>query len=240
MESLIVEKNNTNPFKTLAIVVIVLPVLVLFALLVTELVQGFYSKSSKNVLPQVSSSSTDTPPSLFSEVLEPIYSRPLKIYAETTTGKDTPISTTTVTATTHKKLFDLQIVEVGVATDGSMETPKNWMEAGWYDKSAKAGEKGNVFINAHYDNNYGGPAAFWSLKNLNEDDKVFLIDEYGKTHTYVVFKVFYVDINDPARLDVLKSGDGERILTLITCGGVWLPGSGTYSKRLVVQANYLE
>jgi LPXTG-site transpeptidase (sortase) family protein len=153
--------------------------------------------------------------SAFAAKLEPIYSKPKLLVF---------------------KSQELKIVEVGVDKDGYLETPKDWMIAGWFKRSSMPGQVGNMIINAHYDDNYGRPAAFWSLKTLTEDDKVSVTDEYGKVHSYKVFKVFYVNINDPKRLDVLEDVSNDSILTLITCGGVWLSGAHTYDHRLVVQA----
>lgn len=130
---------------------------------------------------------------------------------------------------------DLSLVSVGVATDGTLETPHEWLIGGWYNKGARPGELGNMIINAHYDDNMGRPAGFWSLKNLKIDDKVVVQDSYGKSYEYKITATKYVGINDPERTLVFEDPkDNKAIVTLITCGGVWLPGQATYNKRLVV------
>ncbi|HSX39706.1 MAG TPA: class F sortase [Candidatus Saccharimonadales bacterium] len=155
-------------------------------------------------------------PSVFAEKLQPIY-------ADATELEITNLN------------IHLQLVNVGVADDGSLETPKNWDQGGWFDNGARPGENGNMIINAHYDDNYGRPAAFWSLKNIKAGDTVLVKDEFGKEYTYKVTDIVYVDINDPARLEVFASDKSIPSITLITCGGVWQPGIHTYSKRLVVK-----
>ena len=132
------------------------------------------------------------------------------------------------------------IVEVGLQTDGTLGTPKKWNEAGWYTKGAKPGEEGNVIINAHFDDNLGRPAAFWQLKNATVGDTVLLEDSLGRQYAYQIVDSLLVDINDPDRLKVLEDTDGKSELTLITCGGVWLPGKSTYDKRLVVKAELID
>ncbi|KKS26763.1 MAG: hypothetical protein UU86_C0032G0005 [candidate division WWE3 bacterium GW2011_GWC1_42_102] len=108
------------------------------------------------------------------------------------------------------------IVEVGLQTDGTLGT------------------------NAHFDDNLGRPAAFWQLKNATVGDTVLLEDSLGRLYAYQIVDSFLVDINDPDRLAVLKDTEGKSELTLITCGGIWLPGKSTYDKRLVVKAELIE
>ncbi|MCA9302475.1 sortase, partial [candidate division WWE3 bacterium] len=67
-----------------------------------------------------------------------------------------------------------------------------------------------------------------------------LVDSLNKIHEYKVTKTFYVDINDPERLTIFEDVTDKSELTLITCGGVWDVRIGTYNKRLVVKADYVE
>jgi LPXTG-site transpeptidase (sortase) family protein len=159
--------------------------------------------------------------SVFAEKLEPIHSDPRTLNIE-------------------KLGVTAEVVRVGVDETGTMETPSNWVDIGWFENSAKPGENGNFILNGHFDTNYGGPAVFWQLKNIQVGDKVSVIDEYGKTYTYEANESFYVDIDDPNRLDVLKSDESKSTMTLITCGGVWVPGVSTYNKRLIVKAELVK
>jgi hypothetical protein len=157
--------------------------------------------------------------SVFEEALEPIYGDPVRI----------EISSVGI---------DAEIEPVGVAVDGSLETPKAWKNAGWYKKGANPGQPGNLLINAHYDDNFGRPAAFWQLKNVVLDDKVTVVDSYGRRYEYKVTEYNLVSIGDPNRADVFKS-DGSAKITLITCGGVWISGKATYDKRLVIKGELI-
>lgn len=131
------------------------------------------------------------------------------------------------------------LVPVNVDDDGIMETPKNWQEAGWYIRGGLPGESKNLIINGHYDTNVGAPGAFYNLKNIQYGEVVEVQDKYGRIFTYKVVELAYLDIKDPSRLEVLDDEDGKSTLTLITCGGIYLQGSG-YNKRLVVKAELLE
>ena len=160
--------------------------------------------------------------SAFERVLEPIYGTPKKLII---------------------KSVDLRvdITSVGLDFKGYLETPEDWEIAGWYRKSARPAEIGNVIINAHYDDSYGKPAAFWELKNVNLDDKVTVLDSYGRAYDYRITNFYYLDTNDPERLQVFEN-EALKIpaLTLITCGGTFLPSEGTYNKRLVVNAELIK
>jgi len=161
-------------------------------------------------------------PSVFEEALKPIYGFPVKIKIESVG-------------------IEADIVSVSVDTEGFLETPEKWNEAGWYVKGAKPSEIGNFLVNAHYDDTSGRPAAFWNLKNINIGDKVSVLDSYNRTFDYVVTKVYYVDVNDPERSNVFKPYmEDKSLMTLITCGGVWSVADGTYSKRLVVNAELIQ
>lgn len=154
--------------------------------------------------------------SIFKEELKPVLFKPTRLY------------------TTNKEI-DVLLEEVTVEEGGILGTPSEWNNGGWYKRSAKPGEDGNIIIDGHYDTSNGSPAAFWGLKNLEVSDKVFLVDEVGRNFEYQITELIYVDIQDSNRIDVLNESEGST-LTLITCGGVWLPSDGTYNKRLIVKA----
>lgn len=217
-------ENNQRKHKLVGVfMALVLPALVIVITIVmldrnvdlgTVLKESVLGNSKESTANQSDLSET---PSVFAKELQPIYSEAsrLKIPA---VG------------------IDIAVHRVGVNDDGTMETPDNWQEGGWYINSGHPGEKRNVVINAHYDNNYGGPAAFYNLKKIEQGDKVEVVDDYGRIFNYNVVELSYLDIQDPSRLDILKDEEDKSTLTLITCGGVWLPGSG-YNKRLVVKAD---
>jgi LPXTG-site transpeptidase (sortase) family protein len=199
------------------------------AALVAYFAYAFYSADSlafgKNKNTTVSNMAAQQtgagPASVFAEQLKPIYFAANRLKADSIN-------------------LNIELVEVGVAGDGSLETPHDWSKGGWYKDGPKPGEEGNMIINAHYDDNYGRPAAFWQLKNLKVDDKVVVEDKQSKSFEYKVVSTYLVDINDPNRLDILKNHEpGKATMTLITCGGIWLPGKSTYTKRFVVKAELI-
>jgi LPXTG-site transpeptidase (sortase) family protein len=180
-----------------------------------------FNKNQKNDR-EVLSVQVQEEDSVFEKPMEPIYSFPERIVVETLG-------------------IDVEIVSVGVDADGYLEAPKDWDKAGWYKRSAKPGEIGGILINAHYDDNYGRPAAFWKLKNINVGDKVSVLDTYGRSFDYKVVDVYHLSISDPNRVAVFEPfKDGASVMTLITCGGFWSHSHGTYDKRLVVNAELIQ
>lgn len=203
-------KNTKNISKLVRILLTVCLIIVfisVFILIITNILE----------LSKKEESSGDTLGiSVFSDKLEPIYIYPVSL--------EIPAIK-----------LNIKLVKVGVDAKNIMEVPDNWNNGGWFMKSAYAGDLGNVIINGHYDDNYGNPAAFYLLKNLKIDDKVIIVDKYNRAYTYKVNDIFYLDINDPNRFDILKDSE-DRELTLITCGGVWV-NAGTYNKRLIIKAH---
>ncbi len=132
----------------------------------------------------------------------------------------------------------INIEHVGLETDGQLQAPESWENAGWYAASAKPGQQGLVVMDGHYDTDKGQPAAFWGLKNIKLNDKVVLQDEMGKDFSYTVVDIFYVDIQDPQRNRIFQESDKVELI-LITCGGVWDSVENTYNKRLVIKAELL-
>lgn len=177
----------------------------------------FNTKPSSSANMTISEPIKEEKPSVFEDVIRPLYGEAVSL--------NIPQLGT-----------EIQLTSVGLDQDSALEAPKDWKIGGWYKHGARPGEEGNVIINAHYDDNRGNPAAFWQLKNVKVDDKVLIEDRYGKLYTYSVTESFLVSINDPDRLQIFDGSDDQSVLTLVTCGGVWLPGRATYDKRLVVKA----
>ena len=176
-----------------------------------------FEKKTESLKPIDTNISRNDIPSIFKEEIKPLY------------GEATTLQVPSVG-------LELNLQSVGLDSNQALEAPKDWQVGGWYKYGARPGELGNIIIDGHYDDNYGKPAAFWQLKNIKVDDKVLIEDRYGKTYTYTVTESFLVSINDPNRLQIFEGDENHSLLTLVTCGGVWVPGRATYDKRLVVKA----
>lgn len=126
---------------------------------------------------------------------------------------------------------EANIEEVGVNTKGEMEVPGNILEVGWFKVGPKPGEKGSAVISGHFDGKNNEAGVFVNLDKLKVGDKVYIEDNDGSSHSFVVREArTYV----PGYADEVF-GKGESVhLNLITCDGVWDGTKKSFSRRLVI------
>jgi LPXTG-site transpeptidase (sortase) family protein len=131
---------------------------------------------------------------------------------------------------------DAGIVAVGADPSGTMRTPDNGWDVGWYDSSVVPGQRGNSVMTGHVDYYDIGPAVFWHLRDLGPDDElqVHLADDGGVV-TYEVTQVESYEAG-AAPVDAIIGPTDNDVLTLITCTGWFNPSTREYDHRLVVRA----
>ncbi len=135
------------------------------------------------------------------------------------------------------------VITMGLEEGGIPEVPLNGQDIAWYDFSSKPGGGSNAVFAAHI--NWGGAAGvFANLIDLNPGDTISLISDDGREYTYEVFANFPVDPFDAESLKVMAPTPTDTV-TLITCGGSWLPDAserfgGNYSDRTIVQARLMQ
>lgn len=138
---------------------------------------------------------------------------------------------------------DAPVITLGLEDNGIPQVPLNGEDVAWYDFSARPGAGSNAVFAGHYTWSKAG-AVFWRLNEVKEGDTVRVISEDGRELVYRVFASFGVDPEDPNSLKVMAPTDRD-IMTLITCGGTWLPNpsepfGGNYAERTIVQAELVE
>jgi len=131
------------------------------------------------------------------------------------------------------------IEPVALTATAAMDTPKNPLDAGWYDLGPRPGETGSAVVDGHVDWYNGGAAVFANLDKLMAGDKIMINDASGATLTFTVRESLRYDPSADATA-VFISNDGLAHLNLITCDGVWEKQTKQYSKRLVVFADKTE
>ena len=137
---------------------------------------------------------------------------------------------------------DAPVITLGVNPDGIPQVPDSASVVSWYDFSAKPGQRSNAVLAGHITLSKKA-GVFWSLRDLAPDDTIRLVTEEGNELTYRVFAAYLLDADDPSALQVMEPSPFD-VITLITCGGRWLPNpdetyGGSYSDRVVVQASLL-
>lgn len=125
------------------------------------------------------------------------------------------------------------IQKVGIDQNNEIAVPNNVFLAGWYINSSKPGQKGLSIIDGHVD----GPTRGGIFANLTDVNAGQLIEiEYGNG-TKVQFKVVdivQVKVNEAYDVLFAKRPEIESQLNLITCGGNFDFGSGSYEDRIIV------
>jgi hypothetical protein len=132
---------------------------------------------------------------------------------------------------------DAPILDVGLATDGSVDVPplKQHDEAGWFDGGPTPGQFGPALIVGHADTRTG-PSVFYHLSQLKAGQK---IEVKRSDRSVAIFEVNSVEHYNKGRLPIQRVyGDFSRpSLRLMTCGGTWLGGKQGYSDNIVVFAS---
>ncbi|MFB3979101.1 MULTISPECIES: class F sortase [Microbacterium] len=130
--------------------------------------------------------------------------------------------------------LDEPLIELGLAEDGAMEVPVDYDEVGWFTGGGRPGGTGPTVIAAHVDSPTG-PAVFRYLEDVSVGDVVEVHDAAGRVHAYRVTETAdYPKAQFPtARVFGATARDELRV---ITCGGIFDRGAGSYLDNRVVFA----
>ena len=145
---------------------------------------------------------------------------------------------------------DAPIVELGMDSEGIPYVPLNGRDVAWYNFSSKPGAGSNAVFAGHI-NWERAPGVFSELVDVQTGDTVRVISDDGSEYVYEGFANFpvdpdgdSVDADNDGSPDVMEATDAD-IVTLITCGGSWIPDAserfgGNYTNRTIVQARLVE
>lgn len=127
-----------------------------------------------------------------------------------------------------------RLERLGVAEDGSIETPDDWQRAGWYRGGPRPGEHGAAVILGHVDSTTG-PAVFYRLRRLKPGEEIRVTRGDGSV---AVFEVDRVEQHRKTRFptDRVYFPTPTPTLRLVTCGGDFDSAAGSYRDNLVVFA----
>ena len=126
------------------------------------------------------------------------------------------------------------LVPLGRLPDGSLQVPKDWDTAGWYDGGPRPGQPGPAVILGHVDSK-SGPAVFYQLQTLRPGDTVRVGLADGRKLAFRVERVErYPKDRFPTEAVYFPTLDRE--LRLITCGGTFDYAVRSYRDNIVVYA----
>ncbi len=130
---------------------------------------------------------------------------------------------------------DAAIETVGLEADGTMGTPQNFSDVGWYGYGPTPGQAGVAVLAGHVDSVHG-PAVFWYLRDLKPGDAIEVDLFGGGTRRFVVDGSGTYP-SDAAPIASIFSWDGPPRLSLITCGGIFDRSVHAYDHRLIIYAH---
>jgi LPXTG-site transpeptidase (sortase) family protein len=111
---------------------------------------------------------------------------------------------------------------LGIAADGTLQTPTDPQKAGWFTGSALPGSTGPAVIVGHVDSK-SGPAVFAHLKKTKVGDAISVTLAGGRRVVYHATSVVtYAKDRFPSQSVYGAVPDSE--LRLITCGGAFVDG----------------
>lgn len=135
-------------------------------------------------------------------------------------------------------VINARVVEVGTKSDGSIDTPYNIYDTGWYTSSALPGETGVSIIDGH--GGAPGIGVFGSLPKIKPGTEVSIVMGDGRSFTYRIVdtatKALGTEANEYMQTAFTSPEKGKPSLTLITCTGDYWLSSRTYSHRFFARA----
>jgi len=133
---------------------------------------------------------------------------------------------------------DAAVDAVGVEADGQMTVPAEVDRVGWYRFGPAPGAAGSAVIAGHVDSRTQGLGAMAPLREAAVGDEVVVTDAAGGVTRWRVVSRELLS-KQVLPVDRIFSRDGPPRLTLITCGGPFLPELGRYRDNVVVVAELI-
>ncbi len=130
---------------------------------------------------------------------------------------------------------DARVQNLGVTSKGTLGSPSNFTDVGWFADGPVPGAQGTAVFDGHVDNGLGLAGVFKSLSSVKKGDEVTVVTNAGKRLTYTVSDIRsygYKEVPESAIFSVA----GQSQIRLITCEGDWISGDKTYDRRLIVTA----
>ncbi len=142
--------------------------------------------------------------------------------------------------------LDHAVEAIGIV-NGQLDVPKDGVNnVGWYEPYPKPGHGKNSVYAAHVNfDRKNGP--FARLNEVEERDRISIVMESGPTYVYEVVVLRQYDVDTIPTGELISAPErpaGEEWITLITCGGEFVPDPGSdfghYKHRDVVIAKRIE
>lgn len=129
------------------------------------------------------------------------------------------------------------LVDLGLAADGTAEVPTDFDDAGWFTGGGRPGSRGPTVLLGHVDST-AGPAVFHDLRDLVAGDVVEVTVADGSVARYAVTGTEQVP-KDRFPTAAVFGATTADVLRLVTCTGDFDRGARSYVDNLVVTAERL-
>jgi len=133
---------------------------------------------------------------------------------------------------------DAPVEPVGVRDDGQMALPEDVDRLGWYRFGPVPGGEGSAVLAGHVDDLRQGLGALAPLREAQPGAEVLVTDADGTATRWEVVSREVIE-KQALPVDRLFARWGPPRLTLVTCGGPFLPEVGGYRDNVVVVAEPL-
>jgi len=142
--------------------------------------------------------------------------------------------------------IDAPVITLGVDENGVPQVPYNPSEVVWYNFSSKPGWGSNAVFAGHVDWTLNGQpvtGVFYFIRNLEVGDIIEVKLEDGTDYKYKVVGTEAIRDTDPRAMELMGPTPSDMV-TLITCGGVFIreagnPYGGNYDHRQFVRAELI-
>ena len=130
---------------------------------------------------------------------------------------------------------DERLVGLRVQADGTLASPADFDDPGWYRDGVAPGDRGPAVIVGHVDS-FDGPAVFFKLETLRPGDQARVRRADGTTVIFVVDRVERFAKDSFPTEQVYGATKGPE-LRLITCGGGFNETTRHYDDNVVAFAS---
>jgi len=129
------------------------------------------------------------------------------------------------------------IIPVGVAKEGVMETPPA-RKAGWYKLGPAPGAPGPAVIIAHSFFNHERDV-FYNLKRLQPGDEIQVYDGSGEVAVFVVDSKEEI-LKTELPTERIWNQTSEPVIRLVTCGGTFDPETRHFLSNVIVYGHLVQ
>ncbi|MCH7846267.1 MAG: class F sortase [Acidobacteria bacterium] len=133
---------------------------------------------------------------------------------------------------------DTGVIDLGVNPDRTLEVPKDISVTGWYTGRSVPGEVGPSVVVGHVDSAVDGAAVFFNLRQLKAGDMIEIERSDGSVAEFRVTSLVLVE-KDDFPTDKVYGSTEQPTLRLITCGGSFDKGAGSYLGNVIVYAEHV-